>query len=429
MARLRSADQSNHLRLRLLVVVLFMVGVLFQSGCGSNPSSQGTPGRKVTLTFWNTMNDEEFAALKDLWPDLVTAFPNIEVKMEQVPFDKARSKFEQAVKAGVAPDLFRADRMWLRSFAAEGLIEGFKDDEVREEYDDLLSIAREGVRFDDRVWALPQSVDCLGLFYNKRHFQDAGVEPPRDFDEFRAAAKRLTDPRQGRYGFFMNPEGWWFSTFLHAFGGRFFEADGTLAIRSDQTRKAMQFLIDLKETDRIMPPVNVRSHSYSVMMQSFKSGQVSMIINGPWAIRDTLSGPSFKDRTDNLGIAPLPQGPLGRYTPIGCHTYVVSKKTRHRAEALQVIKHLVGPSVMATISKRSFGLPARKSLYSDPELKNDPYLAPFILQLQTALPDVLTHEQARIFGIVSDHLQRVLNGDLTPNDALKDIESAWHAKP
>ncbi len=57
------------------------------------------------------------------------------------------------------------------------------------------------------------------------------------------------------------------------------------------------------------------SDGWENMMQAFKNGDVAMMINGPWAVADTLTGSEFTDK-DNLGVArsrpaPPPRAPAG----------------------------------------------------------------------------------------------------------------------
>jgi len=424
--------RSFHFRLfgsascALLVVGLF--GILLAAGCQKKQETK-TSGEKVKITYWNTMGTLESEALPSLVDGFMVKNPDIQVVLEKVPFYEARSKFEQGIKVGVAPDVFRTDRFWLADFIRSGQVEELPLDALKDELSDLIPFARQVVTVNEKVWGLPQSVDCLCLLYNKAHFQEAGVTPPEDYDSFRAAAGKLTDAGTGRYGFFLNPDAWWFEPFLFAFGGRYFSPNGTFDLTSDQTVKALQFLLDLKETEKAVPPVSLRSNAYDLMMQSFQNGQVSMILNGPWSIRPALAGSAFKDRSENLGVAQLPKGPQGRFSPVGVQSLIIPKGCRNSAAALRFMKFLCSEGVESALSKTNFGIPARKSLFSDPELKNDPFLRPFIEQMQTGDTSENRIQTSRLYVIVGEFLMKILNGDLAPRDGLKDLEAAWKAKP
>ena len=49
--------------------------------------------------------------------------------------------------------------------------------------------------------SLPWSVDYFILYYNKELFQKKGVAVPKTFDEMVAAAEKLTDAKEGTFGF------------------------------------------------------------------------------------------------------------------------------------------------------------------------------------------------------------------------------------
>ncbi|MBV8835155.1 MAG: extracellular solute-binding protein, partial [Alphaproteobacteria bacterium] len=52
-----------------------------------------------------------------------------------------------------------------------------------------------------QMLSLPWSVDYFILYYNKELFQKKGVAVPKTLDEMVAAAEKLTDPKEGTFGF------------------------------------------------------------------------------------------------------------------------------------------------------------------------------------------------------------------------------------
>lgn len=415
--------KENVRRFSLLGLTLLALSLLL-TACGGGDGGGSSSSKDVKLVFWHTLNGPETEALIPLLSEFQVKNPTIKVVAEQIPFGQARARFEQGIKAGLGPDLFRADRFWTATFVKAGYLEPLEGAISDADLNDLLPVARSAATIDGKLWSMPHTVDCLALLYNKAHFKDQGVTPPDDIDSFQIAAKKLTNPGNGRYGFFMSPDGWWFEPFLLGFGGRYFDNTGKLVIRSDQTLKAAHFLLDLKETHKVIPPVNFRANAYDMMLQSFKSGQVSMIFNGTWALRDIMSGRAFKDNTDNLGTALIPRGPAGRFSPIGVQSLVIAKGTKHYKEVVKLINFLCSPAAEGAFIKRNFDLPARKSILADPEIKNDPFLRPFLEQLHGAPPLDNAPDRHKVYIPLEEFLRKVLNGDLPPEDALKDLENA-----
>ncbi len=403
-----------------------VLALILFSGCGSTEVSDVNQ-KTVTITFWNTMDKPE----AELMPEFVSEFeklnPTIKVSVKEISFYKAREKFEQSIKAGVAPDLLRTDRFWLHDFVKADLIQPIEKSEIKEEYEDLLPIAKQVIEIKDKIWAVPMSVDCLALFYNKKHFKELGLTPPRNYEEFSRAAAKLTDPRTGRYGFFIHPNGWYFQPILFSFGGRYFTKDGKTAINSDQSIKALEYLLNLKNRLKAVPPVSLRANTYKMMVNSFKSGQVSMIFNGPWAIREIISGSAFKSDVSNLGIVGIPGGSLGSFPPIGCQTLTISKTSKYKQASLKFAKFLCSKNVQTRLSKKNYGLPARKSIFSDPEIKKDPFLKTFVWQLQSSQKMDIQAKRGKVYASIGEKIKKVLNGELTPEYAIHDLEKEWEA--
>lgn len=79
----------------------------------------------------------------------------------------------------------------------------------------------------NHIWAYPVGPLVIGLQYRKDLFAEVGLEsrPPKNWDEFLAWGKLLTEPSEKRYGFRIsaaNP-GWTWLSFLYSAGGRLVE--------------------------------------------------------------------------------------------------------------------------------------------------------------------------------------------------------------
>ena len=81
----------------------------------------------------------------------------------------------------------------------------------------------------------PALVDNLAIVYNKTLFKEAGVAPPTPdwtWDDFRAAAKKLTDPSKKQYGWLIPADGtedtvWHYDAMLWEAGGDILNSDNT----------------------------------------------------------------------------------------------------------------------------------------------------------------------------------------------------------
>ena len=417
--------------LKNILPFFFILAVLtlavFTGCCNSEKSSTNSTEGKIVLEFWNTMEGREAAIMPEVIKSFSKKYPDITIKETQIDFYEAKEKFIKAYSEGNGPDLIRTDRFWLASFVSKGLLSEIKEDEISDELADMVPIARDFVTLDKKIWAIPLSVDSLAMFYNKAHFREKSLPVPKDFDEFSKACEKLTDSPNNRFGFFIYPNGWYYEPFFFAFGGQYFDAEGKLHINSDAGRKALEFLLHIKNDLKAVPPMPYSNKLYSTMIKSFASGQTSIIFTGPWAIRDIIAGSAFKDNNLNLGVEEIPRGPSGTFSPLGCQSIAISSKTKQRDAALKFAKYMFDYEIQKNFTMANYGLPARRKVFAAPELKQDPYLQTFIRQLQMSRK-VFTHpNQGDIYAPLGDKIIKVLNGELTVEFALSDVESEWKA--
>src|SRR5580765_2022460 len=77
----------------------------------------------VTVTFWNEMNDQEFATAQTLVTQFEASHPDIKIDMTEIPFSGYVQKFSTAAQAGQAPDIIRLDNAPdAQGLAAQGLL-------------------------------------------------------------------------------------------------------------------------------------------------------------------------------------------------------------------------------------------------------------------------------------------------------------------
>ena len=167
------------------------------------------------------------------------------------------------------------------------------------------------------------------IWYNKQYLREANLPDLWDyvandtwnFQTFRDVAKKLTKVENGkttRYGFFCEDP---VSAFILANGGTFIDTSGEsakIAITSNESLEAMQFVVDLQNADKSLPTkADIEKLGNPNVLDMFSKGTLAMTGYGVWA------GPLFQ----NSGIAPEDLGWI--YYPKGAGTedYVVPGAT------------------------------------------------------------------------------------------------------
>jgi arabinogalactan oligomer / maltooligosaccharide transport system substrate-binding protein len=374
----------------------------------------------VKISFWHTFNAEETITLEQVLGEFKQEYPHITVELQQVPFSDALNKYKTVAQAGQAPDVFRSEISWTTELASLGYLlslDAFLDETAQQDY---LPAALRYARYNKHIWGVPQVTDCLALFYNK---QMVGA-PPKTLDELVKIGQQLTSPGQ-QYGFFYRGDPYWFTPFVWAFGGELIDSDTlTVKIAEPPAVEALQFLKDLRDKYKIVPPSVDFANDYDNMMIGFKNGEYAMIINGPWSTADALKGPEFTN-PDNLGITRIPAGRGGYGSPTGGHNYVVSANTQKAFAAWDLIDFLSRPEHQARFALKNNLLPTRQSTYNLPEVKANRIIQDFKYVLDAANTRPVIPQAGAIFIDLKPAYQAALLDEKTPQAALNEVKQAW----
>src|SRR6201746_2801632 len=125
-----------------------------------------------------------------------------------------------------------------------------------------------------QMLSLPWSVDYFILYYNKELFQKKGVAVPKTFDEMLAAAEKLTDAKEGTFGFvgrgLRNANmTLWTNFFLNA-GGEFLDAKGNILTDGPEAVEATKMYQRL--LTKTAPP-GVSGFNWMESMAAFTQGR------------------------------------------------------------------------------------------------------------------------------------------------------------
>ncbi len=409
----------------LLLILAFLISML-ATGCGRQKQA-AAPGGKTTITFWHTFNNQEQATLSELIKEFEAQNPDIAVEVQAVPYEAAQNKFKIAAQAGQAPDVMRAEIQWTVTLAALGYLTPLDSFIKPDDKEDYLSAPFATNVYKGKIWGIPQVTDALGLLYNKRMLKDAGVEVPKTTDDFVKVAQKLTDKQKGVYGFITRGDSYWLQPFIYSFGGMLMDAnDKSIQINSPNSVRGLQFVVDLKEKYGVIPQEIDFANDYTNMQAGFKTGKYAMILNGPWAINDLLSGPEFKD-PDNLGIAPIPAGPEGQSgTLVGGHNYVISSNTKNAAAAYKFIEFLNSKESQVKFAVKNNLLPTRKSAYQVDAIKNNRIISDFKQVIDKGVNRPVIPEAANFWENFHPSYQAALKGVKTPQEALDEVAAAWN---
>ena len=167
------------------------------------------PDAKVTVTWWSGQDKEAEALLEPLAREVEGLHPNVTVAVS--PGASTTEDLLQKLVAGFAggnyPSITYAYGSWASEIESSGKTQDLSDrvSEPDVGWEEFSPAARATVQpTGSKIIGFPALVDNISLFYNKTVFDNAGVDYPTvdwSWDDFRTAAKALTDPATETYGY------------------------------------------------------------------------------------------------------------------------------------------------------------------------------------------------------------------------------------
>jgi arabinogalactan oligomer/maltooligosaccharide transport system substrate-binding protein len=396
----------------------------------NNDSSAADPA-SVTgeLTWWDTSDPtNEGPAWKELIKRFNEEYPNVTVNYESVPFAEAQNKFKTAAASGSgAPDILRAEVAWVPEFASLGYLYSLEGTELLEDKDDFLETPLSSNVFDGQTYGVPQVTDTLALMYNKKLFDEAGIEAaPTTWAEVQEAADKLKKIKAE--GIYINSGGYFTLPFVYGEGGDIVDPEAkTIEINSDASVAGITEAQKLVKSGAAVKPV--ANDPYGTMMTLFKEGKVGMIINGPWEVNAIDSDPNFGG-FENLGVAPVPAGSAQAGAPVGGHNYVIYEgMDEKKAEAaIAFVKFMSSAESQAYIAGELGLLPTRTSAYELPEVMDNEKVAAFKSALDAAVARPWIPEGGQFFAPLDKMATEVLIQGADPKKSLDEVAETYKSE-
>lgn len=329
----------------------------------------------VTLTWWTGQADQAQTILTGLAEEFEQEHPNvtIEVSSGAPSTEDLLQKLSSSFAGGTYPDISYAFGSWASELADSertlDITEQVADPAVG--WEEFSGAARATAQpTGDATIGFPAVVDNISLIYNKTVFDEAGVEYPTadwTWDDFRTAAKELTDPATSTYGYAYSVSGseettWQFWPHLWQNGGEILDESETEAtFDSEAGVEALTLLRDMAVEDESV----YLDQTDTKFGQIFASDQIGMITSGPWSLYDLqVAGTDY-------GVVPLP-GTDGEHTTIsGADLWVLFDHQDANREywSYEFTKWLTDPEQDVRWNVVYGNLPLRESEIDSPEFQ------------------------------------------------------------
>jgi multiple sugar transport system substrate-binding protein len=370
-------------------IALFVATALVVAACGGDDSSSekaaSTPAKKPggTVTLWIMNNGPQPVPDMEKTLQPFTQKTGIKVNVELVGWDVQFDRIRNAAVSGEGPDVTQAGTTQVPFFAALG---GFEDLTGRVKDIGGEAAYPEGVwnttkiAGQDGVFAAPWFTEARAIYYRKDVLEKAGVDPATAFsnwDNFRATLQAIKDKVPKIDGKNIEPFGQpgkkafdlvhHVMPFVWDAGGAELSDDlKTSTINSPQAQQGVEYFAGLLK-DGLMDKSQLERDGTQVESQ-FKGGKIATWIGGPWTLQSAgrTDDKNWVDSArNNVGIAPMPQGPESQaYTFVGGSNLMMFKSSKNKDAAWELVKFLSQDQVQTDYANLMGMFPARKEAQS-----------------------------------------------------------------
>jgi multiple sugar transport system substrate-binding protein len=356
----------------------------------------------------------------------------IQVNPSMKPVEEKYRALIAQISAGNAPEVLGLDVVYLPRFVQLGAMSNLNEFFESREYTDEIfePLRRDFIQWEDDYYAMPFWIDISCYYYNKNHYEEAGLDPespPETFDEFLNACDALQQagfdtPLSNTLGF-VGLEQFFFMPHVWAGGGAMLNEDQTESLINEQPAiDALNFFLELQEKDYVTDQTSTEAFTYP----AFVSENTSMAYGGGTGVGVVKD--QNEELFNNMGTAMFPRPEGGqRSSFLGGNSISVSAQTsgEKREAALEFIDWVNSEEGMRVTVEDLGYMPARESGFeTDYVQERQEIFATFRTAMEQGHPPTMHPRLLEMQGPLNNAIARVLLGEQETEAALTQAKES-----
>jgi multiple sugar transport system substrate-binding protein len=422
--------------------IIMMLNLLVV-GCSSskettqkNDAASKTEGGVTEITLWHM---EEPPNRVQRFNEIIDKFnqanPDIKVKAQVQSWGDAYSKFPAAIKAGNGPDLLFAIPDYTTLIKELGVVQPV-DDIIKklDEKHKFLGASVAPYQYEGHTWAVPVYGMVQVLWYRKDLLEAANVQPPKTWDELRAAAEKLTNGDQ--YGIAlpasksMATDQVLYSFLITAGAKDIIDDKNQVTFNNEKTVKAYELYKDLLS----FSPVDSNTYQWGEPQAQFNAGKAAMAIEKGQYLA-TFEKESGRPASD-LGVVPIPVADGGQPGSIYYSNgiMVLTPDEKKKAAIAKFFEYLYEPETYGKFINAEPGLflPVTEAGAKADSFWKDPVIAKYKEQVEVLIEasdhgylfgftDGVSSKIGKVAGpnFIAQTLEQVMVKNKSPEEAVK----------
>jgi ABC-type glycerol-3-phosphate transport system substrate-binding protein len=357
----------------------------------------------------------------------------VEVEALFIPHDQFSDKLLTLCQAGDCPDIMGMEVMWTDPFDRLGLLADLDElaDSASREFEQQYNPGW-FVNYKGKALMAYIYTNSYGVIYNIDLLDEAGLNPPADWQELKEVLRKLHDPQARKWGIalpfamksschFMLYDFW---TRLIQAGGRMVDDEGFAQFNSQAGIRTLEYWKSLLDENLVYPGTvaGALATGEKEFRELFAAEQVAMIISGPFE-----KGVAQERNPDiRLAFTPPFEDRTGGYLLTGSGV-AISSQTEQPELAWEFFEHLVSYEVAMKMIEDFSMAWANTAALNAPELADDPMLGPYAKMVSNpdsqswiALPSL-----GDLCGVIMANAQEYFIGQASAKQALDKAAREW----
>ena len=339
---------------RTLMVIFFLITITLLA---LNLASDGDGPRPERIVFVVSLDDTELLVFRGILDDLE---PELGADIFLMNVDSSRyiARLDDMVVGDMKWDLIAADNNMLGLLGAKELVQELPPDALVKLYPDSLMLALRELRtFEGRFYFVPFRPNVKITYYNSDKLEEAGLEPPKNWDELLEVAR--DGGRVAIQGHDGPAAAVTLFEFVKAAGGE------PLTLDDDGSRQAVAFLQELAQYLAPQYPIT----QFDTAIELLIDDQVYLVDNWTFGIQAAVVSPEKWEIKAYSGWS----GPESEVHVLGGDVLAVPKGAPHADLAIRLMELLVSKEIQLAMRDKLTWMPVRIDAYAGTPDELKPY--------------------------------------------------------
>ncbi|WP_299542293.1 sugar ABC transporter substrate-binding protein [uncultured Streptomyces sp.] len=364
------SNRSSRLATAILLVSTLAATATSCGDDGSGLAGGGEGSGTGKIVFWDENGGVRTAIWKEIIADFEKANPDIDVQYVGIASTEAQSKYDTAIQGGGLPDVGGVGAAMIAGLTAQDALEPL-DGRVQDSAlkGKLNAAMTENVRVAggrDETYTVPITATNGVLYYRTDLFEKAGLDEPDTWDEFYAAAAKLTDRRKNVFGYTIRGGPGSIAQALDAMYGQsgiesFWDAEGTTTTVNDPKNvAALEKYVGLYK--KATPAADL-NNDFTKMVAQFDSGSIGMLNHNLGSYQDHVRALG----AGNFRGVPQPELPDGTRVMVSNPVSGLGlfRSSSNKAAAWKFIEYAASHEANSKFSESAGLIPANKESAQD----------------------------------------------------------------